>query len=306
MANYFNSPIAVLKGIKADFAKRLTRQVENTFSQFYESTDSNSNKEIYSFFDSTPEIKEWLDKIDYSNFKMFEFVINNVDYQWGIPVDRNTIDDSTASGMQASILRHIREGVKKWNDQPLRMLNTLLENGTSGLAFDGSAFFADTRPNIQGTNTIDNIATGSGITLAQIQTDYEAAYVKLMGFKDKNAEPFNINVKPVCLIPSSLVPLFVTLQKSLIITNSAVTASVTNVWANTFDVVVNPYQAITNNDWYMIDANAVMKPFIFQSRKSPIFEMKDENDSPIIKYFSTARRAMGYGMPTSIVFVNNS
>lgn len=297
-----NSPSLVLKGINAKFAKDLASVTTiPNYEKYAEVIDSQSDKEEYVFFDSFSGIREWIDKIDYSKFKTFYYQIRNKAWQWGIPVDRFTIEDSAVNGLQPNIQKFVNEGVRKWQTFPKKLINELLTGGASTVAFDNTYFFAADRPNIKGTSAINNIATGTGTSLAQVTADFESAQNLIYAMVSRDGEPFNPDPKWLVVIPSQLRTQFENLQKQVVLA-----AGTTNIWANTFEIEVNPYQAVTNNDWYLINMNAVVKPFIYQSRKTPLFEMKDENDSTVIKYFSNARMNAGYGNPMAIVFVNNA
>jgi len=298
----FNSPIALLKGIRADFAKKLAQDYNIQTNRFTYMTESDSNKETYPFFDAFPAVQEWVDKIDYEKFKIFKYEIANKPWQWGIPVDRDTIEDSRASGMFAGIQQYINQGVQKWKFFQYKLVSELIKNGASGLAFDGTAFFATDRPNLKGSTAIDNLKSGSGITLANLETDLDTAMGALRGYIDRNDEPFNVAPKFLVICSPALERKFLNIKGSELLATTAITSH-TNVFQNTFDVLVMEY--LSDNDWYLVNENATIKPFIYQSRKNPLVEMKDENDSPIIKYFSTARMSAGYGNPTAIVKVNN-
>lgn len=299
----YNSPNVLLKGINATFIRGLATQGPSLLSPFYENATSDSNKEDYVLFNHFGAIKEWVDEIDFSHLQDFDYSIKNKDWQTGFLVDRNTLDDSRKT-LGNDVEREINFALNSWSNFPDKLITELIVAGASGLAFDGTAFFAASRPKLQlaGT-TINNIVSGSGITVDQVKTDLASGMKALRGFKAKNGDPFNANPKFVAMIPSHLEFIFKTIKESIEISESGV--SVTNVYKGTFDFVVNDYLSTSDNDWYLENVNTPFKGFIYQKRKNPLYDMKDEKDKKFIKYFSTGRMNAGYGNPICMIKVNN-
>lgn len=296
-----NRPELVLKSINAVFAKSLLDQTtEDEVNKVAEVVISEGASEEYVFFDSMPAVNEFLDKIDYQKFKSFYLQIQNKEWQYGVPVKRTIIEDTVVNGLQPQIQKFIQEGVRSWVDFPMQLVSDLLLNGGSNNAFDGTPFFANSRPNIQGANTINNIVSGTGVTPETISANFLTAINRLLGFKAKNGRAYNRNAKFLVITPPHLASNFWTLQRA-----DRLDSGKANILVNNFDILINYDQEITNNDWYLVNSNAVVKPFIYQKRKEPFFDMVDNQDEPIVKFFSTARANAGYGNPMSIVMVNN-
>lgn len=298
-----NSPALILKAINGYFAKSLLEQetTKDDLKRVAEVVKSENGAEEYVFFESMPTVNEFLDRIEYEKFKAFYLNIQNREWQYGVPVKRTTIEDTITNGLQPQIQKFIQEGIRSWSDFPFQLINDLIS--ANGTAFDGTNFFANSRPNIEGANTINNIVGGTGIDLDDIQTDFLSAIERMMGFKAKNGRPYNRNAKFLALIPAQLYSKFLTLQNNDFIAIGGATAN--NPLKGLFEIQVNYDQDITANDWYLINSNAVVKPFIYQIRKEPIFDIVDNADEPYVKFFSTARLNAGYGNPMAIVMINN-
>lgn len=294
----YNSPTVLLKGIQARFLRGLATQAPSVLSPFYEEANSQSDKETYILFDHFGIIKEWVDKINFSHIEDFDYTIKNKDWQNGFLVKRNTLDDSRQT-LGNDIEREIKFSLDSWGNFPDKLITTLITAGESGLCFDGTALFANDRPNLKGDYTIDNLLALTGITLDNIMTDIAAGMVALRGFKAKNGDPFNYNPKFMCMIPSHLELLFKRIKNSTEVLSGS--AAISNVLNNSFDYVVNDYLSTSDNSWYMMNANSPFKPFIYQTRKAPAFNMKDDLTELFIQYFSTGRMNAGYGNPVSIV-----
>lgn len=301
MMRMYNSPAVLLKGIQVRFLRGLATVANAMMKPFFEEATSDSNKETYVLFNHFGTIKEWIDEIDFAFLQDFDYEIKNKDWQNGFLVDRNTLDDSKKT-LGNDVEREINFSLNSWSNFPDKLVTELLEAGETGLAFDGVAFFANARPKLQGGgSTIDNLYAGTGISVAQVTADFAGATRDMRGWKAKNGDPFNANPKFVVICPSTLEWVFKTLRNSVDIGGSGVT----NIYKDTFDIVVNDYLTDAN-DWFIVNSNAPMKPFIFQKRSNPIFDMKDEKDKKFIKYFSTARMNAGYGNPVSIIKIKNA
>ena len=295
-----NNANLVLKQINVLFAKQLQDKTENDYERYSENIKSLNASEDFLFFENMPAIQEWVDSINWDGFKAFEYTIKNKSWQFGIPIKREIIEDTKENGVLPQIEKFVNEASRNWVDFPTQLIADLLT--TNGDAFDGVAFFADTRPNIEGANTLDNIVSGTGITIDKVYVDLNSAIDRLYTFKARNGRAYNRGGKILVLCPPQLRSIFQTLKVADKIDIAGIGA---NALKDSFDYIINFEQNITNNDYYVINENAVVKPFIFQTRKEPTFEMVDEKDSPFIKYFSTARANAGYGNPMSIVKVDN-
>ncbi|NMD01034.1 MAG: hypothetical protein GYA62_15130 [Bacteroidales bacterium] len=295
-----NNPNLVLKQINILFAKQLQDTTENEFERYSENIKSLNANEDYLFFDAMPAVAEWTDYIDFNRFKSFTYTIKNKSWQFGIPIKREIIEDTKENGVLPQIEKFVNEASRNWVDFPTQLIADLLNS--NGVAFDGTNFFANSRPEIEGTNVINNIITGTGTTIDKIYTDVNTAIDRLYTFKAKNGRAYNRGAKVLLLIPPQLRSIFQILKVSDKIDVAGIG---TNSLKDTFEYIINFDQAINDNDYYVINEGAVVKPFIYQTRKEPLFEMVDEKDSPYVKYFSTARANAGYGNPMAIVKVNN-
>lgn len=298
----YNSAIAVLKGIRGEFGKQLRATEESVIKAFTTFVTSDSNDEDYIFFDTMPQIKEWLDDISEEDFADFLYTIPNKDFAYSIFVYRNTLKDSKKT-LGGGIEQQIKSSTKAWVDFPDEQINDLLE--ANGNAFDGTAMFANTRPKLQGTNAIDNLYTGTSggpYTLAQVEADLKGAKTMLLGLRDRNSKPFNRGAKLVAYVPSHLEDWFLTLKNSKQI---YVSGTKDNILLNTFDIIINYEQSGSVDDWYLVNTNAPVTPFIYQTRESAGWDVEDIKTKKKIRYFSTARNGAGYGNPMAIVKVDN-
>lgn len=291
----FNSPKAFLKGMQSVFSRIYGGDNFSTTAPFVHQIASTTDKENYHLFDVIGAITEWIDTIETEVGRDFDYEIKNKEWTNSILINRFTLEDSKAT-IGNDMIIWIQSLGQKWSNFQDKLIDSLIEN--NGLAFDGTAFFADTRPNLEGSNTIDNSLAGNGVTLSNLDTDLGAARDRLRGFKDRIGDPLNANPKYIVWSSPTLETKFKQLQNGETIDLGS--GAITNQFQGTFELVIGDFFTDTN-DWYLINGNNPFKPFIFQTRQQPKFKFKDVEDVKKIKYWSESRSNAGYGNPTSIV-----
>lgn len=299
--NIFNTPDLLLKGIKARFYNKLTSAAKPQVTPFTYIDTSNTGLEEWVIADAFPTVREWLGPRNAQSLQAYSIAIKNRDWEMTIKERRSTIEDAKSS-IGGVIGMQIDGSIQRFNSMPDKLVQELL--AANGTAFDGTAFFATGRPALKGATAIDNLKTGSGITAAQIKADFSTAKTALLGYRDRNDEPFNDVLDLVVYVPSHLFDLFETLRTSY---DLAVTGggNETNIYRNTFRIIVNYKQSVSDNDWYMINAANPFPPFIFQWREKPVWNVKDDREDLFVKFLADCRCGAGYGNPTAIVKVNN-
>lgn len=294
----YNSAKAVLKGVNTNFYKQIGDFSSSLFAPFYFKTQSDSDKEDYIFVDAFPGIEEWKDQINGEPVKDYLYTIRNKPWNFGFLVNRYTIKDSKTT-LGANIELNLRQSLRNWGEFPDDLISELIDD--NGNCFDGSALFANSR-NLGGTG-LDNLLSGNGVTLAGVTTDLAASRNAMYGMKNSNKRPFNRSPRFAVLIPPHLHDVFLTLRNSQTVTTGT---SKTNIYNNSFDIILRHQQSSTDNDWFLLNTQATIPPFILQENEGPQWKMIDKEDELHIKYFSTARLNAGYGNPTSIVKIDNT
>jgi phage major head subunit gpT-like protein len=267
-----------------------------------EKITSSKDKESYSFTYLFTKIREWIDVAVYETGKQFEYIIKNKKWQAGFEVDVDTIEDLKADTILSGDLNLSIKGIADDFVQHKEELcdDALVANGN---AFDNTAFFSDSRANITDGANLDNIVSGGGVTIALIAADIKYAMAQLDAMKIKG-KAINRGAEYVCIVPTDLWSIFNQLATVDIYYDGA--TAVSNDLKGTFKIVKNYCQALTNNDWYMVNPKSKMKPLIVQERETPTMKETLDDDKDIQKYNWKARYAVGYGSPFSIIWVNNS
>src|SRR5678816_379038 len=130
---------------------------ERLATQVPSSTRSNT----YGWMARLQKVREWLGPRVLQNLSTHSYTLENKSYEDTVGVDRDDIDDDNL-GIYNPLMAEMARAGRKWPDQ---LLKTVLQAGTSGLGFDGVAFFAATHPLDPAGNQSNNF-TGTALTAA--------------------------------------------------------------------------------------------------------------------------------------------
>lgn len=224
------------------------------------------------------------------------YSITNKTFRNKLVIPRVDLEDDQIGGLALRVQQMVATGVGHKN----ALLTTLIENGTSGLCYDGTAFFGDShtaRKDEGGTQ--DNLLAGSGVTAANFQTDIGTGISTISTFKAENGEPFFSDMPMNYVLmahPSQFAKVRVALGADLI-------SNTSNVDFDGFSItpVFNARLSDTN-DWYLFAVDGV-RPFIWQDRVPLSLESKEKDEH--FEYSLRARYNCGYGFwQKAVKFVN--
>jgi phage major head subunit gpT-like protein len=234
--------------------------------------------------------------------------ITNLTYKAAIEVTRAAMEDDKLNLVTPRVGQLGLEAAR----HPGQLIFALFESG--GLAFDATAFFADTRVIGRSAN-IDNIVTGSygNGTVAEFLAGLAAGRQQMRLYQDDQGRPMNHTPNIIVVPPALEQAAYQALSQT---TQGASTVPVPATEDGAFRIanyllLVNPYLT-TTDDWYMFHSTAATKPFIYQERVAPSLEglTTPETESGIVRdrfvYSVRARYAVGYGDPRYAVKVLDS
>jgi phage major head subunit gpT-like protein len=267
---------------------------------------SESDRESYGWLGEVPAMREWKAERAVYGLTGFDYTITNRHFEGTIAVDRDTLAD----GKYGLIKPKIQELGQRAALYPDELLLTLLAPGTVEKAFDGTAFFANTRVIGESAN-IDNLLAGTGIdTTAKILTDLAAAIVALGTFQDARGKPMNLiqGAAPVTIVCplAALIAIRSALLPAVAGVNRAEAGFVAEVIGSAW------LDAVDANDWYVLVTNRVLKPLIYQLRQKPEFVALDQPTahagfmSRMLYYGIDMRCNAGFGDPRYAVKVVNA
>lgn len=266
-----------------------------------EKVKSTKEGETYTFSQLFTKVREWIDKAVFDTGETYEFYVKNRKWMSGFDVDVDTTEDiKSSSPLSADLQGKFSGVVDDFTTHHEQLLNDLFV--ANGNAFDKTAFFATARPNITNGTNLNNLLTGTGATLATITVDLSSAKKAIDAMKI-NGKALNRGAKVTVYCPTQLAPIFEELKNSENVIIGGVTT--TNIHRGSFEIVKNYDQSTSDNDWYLVNSAAKMKPIILQERQAPTMKEVLVEDEDIYKYIWKARYNEGYGNPFSIVKVNN-
>lgn len=300
----FNSPIAVMKGVKIDFLRLLKTNPQAVLNKFTKEVQSKSNIEKYPIFLTLPGIREFLDEIGFGDSGMKKVEVTNHTYYSGFDMDFDTYDDSQET--MGSAVKDIAKGMSdKYTVFRDQKIQALLEANPT--IWDDTAFFSTTRSNLDtGDNVINNLMTGNGVdTFAHFTTDFVAAKAAMAAMKDKDNIPFNPVKDLVVLVPDHVEDLAETVLGAGSKRAYNGTAEIDNIYAGKAKIIVNPYQDAGDNDWYLINMNATYPPFFVQNRENLKWEYEKDKKHRKHEWWYTFRLGMALINPFAIIKINN-
>lgn len=270
---------------------------------------STSDIESHNWLGTVPQMVDVTKgELQVEGLHSFQYNIQNRTFKSAIEVKRATFEDDRLGTVRPRLEQLGMEAAR----HPGQLLFQLFTSG--GLAFDGVAFFADTRVIGRSANVDNQIAGGSDPTVAaNFQAQLAAARAQMRLFQDDQGRPMNL-VGNVIVIPAGLEQaVFQALNANQgSILNPAIPATADGSFQSSgYLVMVNPYLTDAN-DWYLLHRDGMFRPFVYQTRIAPSLEglSNPNTEEGIIRdrfiYTARARYEVGYGDPRYAVKVTNT
>jgi phage major head subunit gpT-like protein len=298
------------------WAARDRTMVADGWDKLCRMTTSATNQNTYGTFGSTPIMQDVTKKeLITDSLIHYSYTLPNKTFKAGVPVKRAALEDDQFGEISEAIKAMGSESAS----HPGRLVWKLLTDGTStststasGAAFDGLAFFADTRV-LGGSANIDNLAAGSGVTSANLITDLTTNRATMQRFQDDKGIVMNTIPNTIVCPPELVATFWVALNtdQTLAAAPMVPQGNQTGFSKAGYTVIGNALLTDTN-DWYLLHiGEGSKKPFIYQERVKTTFEsMTDPNSEMAIKldeylYSARGRYAVGFGDPRLAIKITN-
>ena len=295
----FNT-ILLERGLRAQFEAAYKQMLDRPYLQQVRGVmtelPSNAASEKYAWLGDFPLVKEWIGDRAVGMLKDYDYTIKNKDWIIPIGIHENEIADDQI-GAIAPRTQMMGQVLAKW---PLEMVAALLVNGTTNLAYDGSAFFANrTAPN-------DNLLAGTGTTLAQIKADIATARAAMMRFASGKARPLGLMMDTIVCPPEIEATMLEAVKSSNIMTTSE--GGTYNPISGWIKNVISLPELTDTTDWYGLSTEFALRPFIFQTRQGVRTQLDDTEVKRNKRYIFQAdmRGNAGYGFFHMALKVVNS
>ena len=295
----------------ADVANRIRHLLDDTVEMsnpFYprlcELVESDTDHETYDWLGSFPGIREWLGDRKFHQLGSAEFKIFNRDWESGIQLPKQKIDDG-----QTGYFDRVATGLAiEASYHPDELLIETMEAAETIRGFDG-AFFFDTnhiwnKSGLQSNLLTVNVNDPQNPEPEEIRDIVELALTQFRGFKRDNGKPY---MRPsletindlLCVYPYQMDNNFKhAYQPQLVLkTNAAGTAGGA---VDNHNVVVPDMLPLTERtgnyiDIYRTGMDGRFAPFVFQNRQPLGWDSDGAGDRKVkdIQWFGDARYAVG-------------
>jgi len=260
---------------------------------------SNGSSEDYRWLQETPEFEEWIGDLNVGDLADYGFTIKNVPFAAAVGVHEDEIEDDK-DDLILTRIRSMAGGEKrKWG----KLLHTLLLGGTSGLAFDGIAFFSD----VSGVRLNDNLLAGTisagTPTVAQVNADVDTVIQSMGGFVNSRGEIVGI-VPDTFVVSPKVASVFRRAIMSPTDASNSNSAVANPFQGMNFRIVVDP--ALTDlNDFYALATRYPVGPFVKQTRSAVETFLDDtgRRKNGRLIFGAKFRGNAGYGLPIMAVKV---
>jgi phage major head subunit gpT-like protein len=262
--------------------------------------DNQGDRVDLNWLGAAPQLREWKDEKRPVGFNNFNHTVIAGDFESTVEIDKNAFADGKWRQYEARILEMGSNAHRhRW-----KLVSDLIT--TNGLCYDGQAFFSTTHS--EGASGVQsNIVTGTGTSIAQIQTDYFKASAAMRGMKDDHGE-FWGDIKPdFVLAPPQLEEQFAKLKESTLVSGGD-----SNVLRGRIDYEIDP-RLTDANDWYAFHTTRPMKPFFWLEREEPHPVNLIDPEASSERFFRgrlfysvEARRKASYGLWQYAVKVSNA
>lgn len=295
-------------GFSTDFAAATNLQPWRDIAM---KIDSNGDTETHAWLGTPPKMVDVSkQEAQIEGLHPFSYTLTNREFEAVIEVKRSTLQDDKLNTIRPRIAQLGLEAAR----HPGELIFQSMISG--GLAFDGVAFFADTRVIGKSGNIDNQIAGGSDPTaVANFQLQLAAARAQMRLFQDDQGRPMNLVGNTIIVPPGLEQVAYQAIAGSLSaggVIAPVIPATATGaVEVGGYLIMVNPYLTDVN-DWYLLHRNGAFRPFVYQEREAPqLWGSTDPNtEAGIIKrrflYAVYGRYEVGYGDPRYAVKITNT
>lgn len=296
----------MVKGLSITALQTLFRQEYNNAVAAYSMTNawdgvamvateipSTGPSETYRWLQEMPEFDLWIGDLNVGDLAEYSFTIVNQPFAAAVGVHKDEIADDK-DGLILGRIRSMAGGeFRKWG----KLIDALLRNGTTGLAYDGIAFFADP----SGVRVNDNLLAGTisagTPTVAQVLADVNTVIGSMAKFVDSRGEIVGI-------IPDTFIvhPLVASIWRSALLspTNAGLgnAQTINQFQGIPLKIVVDP--GLTDvNDFYAL-ATSYPVGAVVKQRRSAVETFLDETQkwtNGRLNFGAEFRGNVGYGLP---------
>lgn len=257
---------------RLDFTFQNAQKTVPTFyKQIATETPSITEANVYPFLSMIPGLREWIGPRQVRNVAARGFTVVNKHWELTEAIDVDKFNDDTY-GFYAQLMPMVAQQVAEFKD---RRLAAVIEANTA--CWDGQNFFDTAHPvdpDRSSLGTQSNKLVGSGYDISGNSGDplvaYGAAKAAMALWKREDGQQLGVIPDTIMVHPNEekyalqLAKAITTAQQI----NSNSGAGVSNVFAGSLNVLVNPYLTVTSGKpWYLLCTKRGIMPFLWQTRQ---------------------------------------
>lgn len=302
---FVQDTVVTERGLRAEFMKAFNNgELPAEIMSMLMVVTSNKGSEKYGWLGAVPQMREWLDERKISGLRDYDYTIVNRSYESTIGVDRDEIDDDQLGAVKLRVADLGRRAAT----HPIELFYDLLDNGDTGLAFDGQTFWSTTHTLDGGTTTQNNIVTGTGDSFTQVQADFRSARASLRGFVDDQNQVINQGALKFAVVCS---PALEGIMREVFIAERVGGGNTNTEKGQVAPENIHVSGRLSGNDWYLLEIGEGVKPIIWQKRQGVEtgFLGKDSEEGFMrkkLKFGVDYRTALAYGLWQKAIKVNNA
>lgn len=300
---YLPTTTVLSKTLNKMFEMAKQQQMQNYqltgIDMIYYAAEMVNGKLDLAWLGDVPTVRQWQGSKLYGDLKEFSYELEAVDFYDGFAIHKKALRRDDLQGIRP----RIEQLARNISFYEAELVLEALVNGTTGLAYDGNAFFANRTTN-------DNLLAGSGTTVANLTTDLATGRRTMMRFQtDKGRYTRYIPDTVVC--PTQLEPSFLQIK------NSTDDPSSSNRAANPYGSWLRQVIALPDlddaNDWYMMATPYTVKPLVFGfenlengQKVLPVLDDTKLASDGIYGYSAEMSGKAGYGFYEMAIKIVNS
>lgn len=256
----------LVEGLNTLFLRRMLGNDLDFMARLANIVPTSKKTETMAYLGDVPAFREWVDRRQISRLSTATFPITVADWENSLGIDMRDLDDEQIP-MLALRITQLADQARR---HPIQRLIEVMVAAQTTVGYDGVSFFNDAHPvraDESGTQDNDLAATttGGGGTVADLQTDYDAAHVAFARFEDEAGQPFHGDVAPTMtwVAPPELFRPFST----LLFSNTQPANDGQNVYQGQGDLITTARLTDTG-DYYSYKTDGMVKPFVFLERQA--------------------------------------
>ncbi len=283
---------AVLLETQIGFRTIFNRAFEATspdYEPLVTSIPSTGKSEKYKWLGAIPAMRLHKDEVPFEKLSAYAWEIANNTYVNGLEIDREDIEDD-ALGLVGPTIAEMGSEARR---HPGELVWNLVNNGFTGLTYDGQFFFDVDHKDELGPVQSNKRSGGTDGPLNE--TNLGAALAQMRRIKDHRGRPMGIKPTHLAVPPE----LEVTAKKLLVQTIKPTGEE--NIFRNALQLIVSEYLT-SATAWFLFDLGRQLRPFVYQTRITTTLDAQDQpNDENAFmrdkfRWKARGRYGVGYGL----------